>query len=106
MTETKRLVAIGPGTQFYGTRALVAGDQFELPRQYADVLILLGKAKLAEDKPPEPKPAEPKPKITAPERRSDDLNELRAEASRMGIVWDGRWGVDRLKHEIGLAKSK
>lgn len=101
MTETKRLVAIGPGTQFYGTRSLNAGDEFEMPRQYAEVLILLGKAKLAEEKPPEPEP-----KLATQERRSDNLDELRAEATRMGVMWDGRWGVDRLKHEIGLARSR
>jgi crotonobetainyl-CoA:carnitine CoA-transferase CaiB-like acyl-CoA transferase len=53
MAETPpvRLVVLGPGTQFYGTRALVAGDQFEMSREWADILIRLGKARLADDTP-------------------------------------------------------
>jgi hypothetical protein len=53
MTETPlvRLVVLGPGKQVYGTRSLVAGDQFEMSREFADVLIRLGKARLADDKP-------------------------------------------------------
>lgn len=102
MSETVRLIALGPGTQFYGTRALVAGDPFEMPRDTANVLILLGKAKLAEENPQAPEPK----KVVTPEPRSDDINDLRAQATRMGIIWDGRWGADRLKHEIGLIRTK
>jgi hypothetical protein len=102
MAETPlvRLVVLGPGRQVYGTRALIAGDQFEMAREYADVLIRLGKAKLADEKPPEPE------KYVEPEQpRTDELQNLRAEADRIGLAWDGRWGVIRLKHEISQAKS-
>jgi hypothetical protein len=53
MAETSpvRLVALGTGTQFYGTRALVAGDEFEMSREWADILVRLGKARLADEKP-------------------------------------------------------
>lgn len=99
MSETVRLVASGSGKQVYGTRALTAGDQFEMPREWADILILLGKARLADQAAPQPEL-----KIVEPEP-GDDLNELRAEARRMGIAWDGRWGVIRLKHEIAQVKQ-
>lgn len=100
MSEKVRLVAVGPGTQFYHTRALVAGDEFEMPRDTANVLILLGKAKLAEEKPPEPKAAEPARSVGP----NSELDALRVQATRMGIVWDGRWGSVRLKDEIARAQ--
>lgn len=32
-----------------------------------------------------------------------ELDELRAEAEELGVNVDGRWGVDRLREEIGKA---
>ena len=99
MTEPPvKLVVLGPGKQLYGTRSLVAGDQFEMTREWADILIRLGKARLADEK--------PAPIAAKAEAVEPDLGALRAEASRLGILWDGRWGPVRLNHEIAQAKLK
>jgi hypothetical protein len=128
MTETPpvRLVVLGPGRQVYGTRALVAGDQFEMPREWADILIRLGKARLAAEKPTPTvsqvqqienveasaetaatvDPTVPaKPAIDS-RNEQPDLDSLRREAKALGIEVDGRWGTVRLNYEIAQAKSK
>ena len=116
MSETKRLVAIGPGTQYYGTRALVAGDEFEMPRQLADVLVLLGRARLADEKPvpPAPKVAEPPSADPAKEARygqqdagtadDDHVAQLRNEAIALGIEVDGSWSLEQLNRAIKRAR--
>lgn len=110
MAETPpvRLVVLGPGRQLYGTRALVAGDEFEMSREYADILIRLGKARLADEKPAPTTQAVQTEKAVAKAEAtvSDPLERLRAEARRLGINVDGRWTEIRLKHEIALAKSQ
>jgi hypothetical protein len=60
-----RLIVLGRegSRQVYGTRRLVAGDEFEMPRQTADLLIRTGRAKLAS---PTQQPAEPAPVIPPP----------------------------------------
>jgi hypothetical protein len=117
-TSTVRLVALGRGRQVYGTRSLVAGEEFEMSPQYADLLIRTGKAMLAGGEPaPRPAPAPPKPPPPqeeqpdddendtdepepAPSRGGDDIEPLRAQARALGVMVDGRWGVVRLQHEI------
>jgi len=129
MAETPpvRLVVVGPGRQVYGTRALVAGDQFEMPREWADILIRLGKARLADEK-PTPTVSQvqqteavdasaetaatvnltdhlAKPAIDS-RNEQPDLDSLRRKAKALGIEVDGRWGTVRLNYEIAQAKSK
>ena len=61
-----RLVVLGRERQLYGTRALTAGDEFEVDHELADILVLLGKARYApEELPPLPKKREPKEQAKA-----------------------------------------
>jgi hypothetical protein len=112
-----RLVAIGPGKHVYGTRAMVAGDEFEMSREWADILIRLGKARLADEKPKaapaaqamqtektEAK-AEVKAETAAVANEQREIERLRHEAQRLGIAVDGRWGTVRLNYEIEQKKT-
>jgi hypothetical protein len=122
-SETVRLIALGRegSRQVYGTRRLVAGDEFEMPRGLATVLIAIGKAKLAGGE-PSPAPSPPKPPPPAPVREpppqepeedepdeevppyprpgTDEVATLRTQARDLGIVVDGRWGPARLRYEM------
>jgi hypothetical protein len=104
--QTVRLVALGRdgSRQSYGTRRLVAGEEFEERRDVADILIRTGRAALA------PEPCGPATTAIAPSAADvapySPIDSLRAEAERLGIVVDGRWGVARLQHEISQARRR
>jgi len=99
----------------YDTRRLQAGDEFEATDMHARILVGARKARYAPaQKEPEGAdyfrvaPAEPEP-LPKPKPLPDDdgakiLERLRAQAERLGIVVDGRWGATRLQHEIAQAK--
>lgn len=72
----------------YATRNMVAGDEFEASRTDARVLAAIGKAEYRV------------------EATADPLDDLRAEATALGIEVDGRWGEARLQKEIKAAKEK
>jgi hypothetical protein len=91
-----RLIATKPMT--YATRRLQAGDAFDAPARDARVLLAIRKAKAAGEAAPSPEAPEP----PAPAEDAD-LEALRAEAERLGIDVDGRWGAKRLRSEIGRA---
>lgn len=40
------------------------------------------------------------------DKSGDDLEALRAEAEKVGVAVDKRWGADRLRQEIADAKDK
>ena len=120
-TPPVRLIAVGPGKHVYGTRAMVAGDEFEMSPEWADILVRIGKARLADKKPALGKPAaqtenaaakaEPaamvaKPSATDSSQEQRDLERLRREAHALGIEVDGRWGVVRLNYEIAQKKLR
>jgi hypothetical protein len=72
-TPLVRLIAIVPKNErahVYNTRRLVAGDEFEIDRQTADLLIRTGRAKLASSPMPqqaaEPAPVAPPQPVPAP----------------------------------------
>jgi hypothetical protein len=113
--KMRNLMAIKPHK--YGTRHLVAGDEYEVPPRQAVALVAARKAKFAHNRlartpepaavepvmpQPEPEP-EPEPEITNAE--PPNLDGLRMEAAQLGIEVDGRWGAARLQHEIAQAKS-
>jgi len=107
--KMRRLLTIKPHK--YGTRHLVAGEEYEVPPRHAIALVAGKKAKFADTK----KTA----RTARVEERlvpdSDDsiagavttdaaIDRLRMEATQIGINVDGRWGVARLQHEIAQAK--
>ncbi len=65
------------------------GDEFEVNRTQARALKALGKAQEA----PTPEPADL------------ERDALRAEAERLGIDVDGRWGAPRLREAISAAQQ-
>jgi hypothetical protein len=93
-----RLIATKPMT--YATRRLQAGDAFEAPRRDARILLAIRKAKTAGEASPAPQA----PEAPAPAEDAD-LEALRAEAERLGIDVDGRWGAKRLRAEIDRASK-
>lgn len=112
--KIRRLIAIKPHK--YGTRHLTAGDEYEAPARHALALLASKKARFAAvtsrppQAPPQPAPvrAPPEPAavlepttVAAVER----MESLRAEAERLGIEVDGRWGTIRLQQEIAKARG-
>jgi hypothetical protein len=110
----RRLIAVKPHK--YGTRHLTAGDEYEAPTRHAFALLASKKARFAADTsrppkvppqsapvraPPEPA-AVPEPMTVAAVER---MESLRAEAERLGIEVDGRWGTIRLQQEIAKARG-
>lgn len=101
--KTRKLITTKPHK--YGTRHMVAGDEYEVPARHAVALVAGKKAKFAPDKPTrrtvepmrQPEPGEPATTEAA-------LDHLRLQATQLGIDIDGRWGVARLQHEIAQAK--
>ncbi len=71
----------------YGTRQLLAGDEYELPDVEAVLLVVDGKATFGF----EVGKARPKP-VT--------IDDLRMQAEKLGIDIDRRWGRARLQYEI------
>ena len=123
-TQMVRLVALGRegSRHVYGTRRLTAGDEFEMRREVADILVRIGRAKLAPEpgdghpaaRVPEPA-AEPRAIVpppvsheteTAPEpaEHRNSIDDLREQAEALGVAVDGRWGVVRLQAEIARAR--
>jgi hypothetical protein len=113
--KTRRMIATKPHK--YGTRHLTAGDEYEVPARHALALLAGKKARFAAvtsrppKEPPQPVPvrappepaAVPEPMVVAAVER---MESLRAEAERLGIEVDGRWGTVRLQHEIEVAKAR
>ena len=93
----------------YDTRRLQAGDEFEATNMHARILVGARRARYA---PQQAEPELPRPVIVpedrteadAKEREDAEINRLRAQAERLGIHVDGRWGVNRLQQEIAMAK--
>lgn len=108
--KTLKIVALRPQT--YGTRQLKAGDEFEAPRLEALVMISKKRAgfppkvssKRQPPSQPEPAKVEEKTEAAAETTTENNIDSLRAEAARLGLVVDGRWGVARLQHEIARFK--
>lgn len=103
--QTRKLVATK--SYSYDTRRLKAGDEFDATDMHARILVGARKAKYA----PEPAVKPPRPVVVMPteivEDRAEDepsIDKLRAQAERLGITVDGRWGAVRLQHEITQAK--
>jgi hypothetical protein len=95
----------------YNTRRLKAGDEFDTTNDmHARILVGARKAKYAAEhgKPaaqPVARVAEP-PKPEPEDNGAKALDALRAQAERLGIAVDGRWGVARLQHEISAARRR
>jgi len=89
----------------YATRRMQAGDEFDAKDMHARVLVGARLARYAPEAAPEPS----KPVTRIFEPNDDDegakiVTRLRAEAERLGIAVDGRWGAGRLQQEIAQAK--
>ena len=108
-TYTRKLRAIRPHK--YGTRHLVAGEEYEVPIRQAIALVVSRRARFA------PKPSSkrasmapsspPKPQAEPQAEPMDDrIDRLRLEAMALGIVVDGRWGSLRLAQEIEQARRR
>lgn len=74
----------------YNRRDLRPGDEFEAPWLHARMLEQGKRAKPASDAPPV---------------LLSDIDQLRAEAKKLGLAIDGRWGVRRLQQELVRAKA-
>jgi hypothetical protein len=115
--KMRTLTAIKPHK--YGTRHLVAGEEYEVPPRHAIALVAGKKAKFAPDKPPvraAPLVTESNNSIAGPatteaeaaiggDEDRPDIDSLRLEATQVGIDVDGRWGIARLQYEISKAKG-
>ena len=89
----------------YDTRRLQAGDEFEATNMHARILVGARKARYAPD--PVSDPPKPIARVVEPEPDDDGekiIERLRAQAERLGIDVDGRWGIARLQHEIGQVR--
>jgi hypothetical protein len=94
----------------YGTRHLVAGDEYEVPERHAFALVAGKRARFApaRDKPaaaPVPKLVTVLPDHETQPVAADPLDDLRARAKELGIEVDGRWGAARLRYEINQARK-
>jgi hypothetical protein len=103
------LKAIKP--HLYGTRRLEAGDEYEAPVEEAIAQVAMRRADFVKGKkPPVTAPAtklEPAPVHSEPpEAAEPTIDNLRLEATQLGIDVDGRWGMARLHHEIDQAKRR
>lgn len=74
----KAMIANWPMT--YGTRRLVAGDRFEVPRRDADLLVRIGRARYAEgEKDPLDHDGNGKKGGSKAPKKTEDLTDLRKE---------------------------
>ncbi len=114
-TLMRKLIAAKPHT--YGTRQLVAGDEYEASRIHSRVLVAAKLASYAPEQPERPpvlvranRPdAKPPPSPEAEETAPDDspeLAKLRHRAASLGVEVDARWGVNRLNREITQATAR
>ena len=95
----------------YGTRHMVAGDEYEVPARHAIALVASKKARFADNKPGRAATTvdqqlvhESEDSIAGSATTEATLDSLRLQATQLGIDIDGRWGVARLQHEIAQAK--
>src|SRR5262245_5975727 len=110
---TRKLKALKPHS--YGTRRLQAGDEYEAPIKEAVALVVTRKAQFLKASPAqrvaepvqsmpryELEPEEPKPHAVGAisSQPPPDIDQLRLQATQLGIDVDGRWGVHRLQQEI------
>jgi len=114
--QTTRLIAT-KGMR-YATRHLRAGDVFEAGYRDAQLLVKIGRAKIAEadEEVTETVVATPaKNEVVEEESASDQaapvegedlLEALRAKAAALGIHVDGRWGEARLLEEIDAVEAR
>lgn len=118
--KISKVIAIKPHK--YGTRHLVAGDEYEIPARHALALVAGKKARYVTSKrermpakpvpapPDEAPPAEPatappaEPVTVRVESSSGDIEALRLQATQLGLDVDRRWGVPRLQYEISRIK--
>jgi hypothetical protein len=104
--QMRKLIA--RSSHSYGTRRLKAGDEYEATEMHARLLVGARRAryavleKTAELAPAIGEKAEAKEQAVVQEQAGD----LRAQAERLGIAVDGRWGVARLQHEISQARRR
>jgi hypothetical protein len=93
----------------YGTRQLIAGEEYEAPVRHAFALVASKKARFA-DKPAlraAAKPAaEPISAVQESAPIETTIDELRLQATQLGINVDGRWGAARLQQEIAQAQAR
>jgi hypothetical protein len=104
----------------YGTRRLEAGDEYEAPVEEAIAAVAMRKADFVKGKKPAavapeikptvesaPAPSVPRyePEPELPEIRPS-IDDLRLQATQLGIDVDGRWGAARLQHEINEARQR
>jgi hypothetical protein len=109
--QTRNLRAIKPHK--YGTRHLTAGEEYEVPLRDAVALVVSRKAQFVAETSPRPPgklpPPSPPVRAVAPEpavaAAVERMESLRAEAERLGIEVDGRWGTIRLQQEIAKARA-
>jgi len=112
--RTRKLQALKPHK--YGTRHLTAGEEYEAPLREAVAMVVSRKARFASKslrplpQPPEPvappEPSEAPAPSAAPEPAVSELDQLRARATALGIEFDGRWGLARLRYQIGQAEGR
>jgi hypothetical protein len=106
--KLRKLMATKPHK--YGTRHLVAGEEYEAPPRHAIALVAGRKAKFAPDKPVRAAKVEEKFVSDSDDSIGDAatteaaIDNLRMVATLLGIDVDGRWGLARLQHEIAQAK--
>jgi|GEM_PF-2852996 len=120
---TRRLIATKPYR--YATRRLQAGEEFEASDMHARILVASRKAAYAsEDQASQPQQqvqpepefepawaeekaeaaAETEAEVDLPLLDPRNIDSLRAQAARLGVTVDGRWGIARLQHEIMQAQ--
>jgi hypothetical protein len=108
--KMRRMMATKPHK--YGTRHLTAGEEYEVPARHALALLASKKARYAaatshpaQEPPPQPLVrAKPEPE-SEPAVAVGGMESLRAEAERLGIEVDRRWGTIRLLQEIAKARG-
>jgi hypothetical protein len=106
--KTRKLITTKPHK--YGTRHLVAGDEYEVPARHAIALVAGKKARFADNKPvraakvDETLVHDSDDSIAGPVPTEAAIDHLRLQATQLGIDIDRRWGVARLQHEIAQAK--
>jgi hypothetical protein len=95
----------------YDTRRMQAGDEFDATDMHARVLVGARKARYAPAQIVEPPPSMVEPEAVAvmpteivEATDEPSIDKLRAQAERLGIAVDGRWGIYRLQQEIAQAK--
>jgi len=105
----RRLITTKPHK--YGTRHLVAGEEYEVPPRHAIALVAGKKAKFADNKKTvrtarveERLVPDSDDSIAGAVTTEEPIDRLRMEATRLGVDVDRRWGVARLQHEISQAK--